>query len=328
MLFSKEQESGKKNFGLGLGRGAFGPRRGGQLQIRAGPPRSGPQPHVYSFSPLLPPSSAFHGCRDVPGRRPVPGAAGGLHRFQTCSLGREPGRSPPLPPCSRPRAARLPARCLGSRGSRARQPERGRSRAQGLAFVALKTFQRACHGDAQQLGRSPRGPRLPRGTFRRSAALSLSLSDAPPPGLALPELPPSLPARTFPGARGSRPRRRSALALPRRPAASPRRCRRPAAPRLAFQNGPAPSRALRAASAAPSPGRPPERGAGSGERGAGEEGTRREGLAASFEPTFRQWSKATCPSRLPQRRRRWRRRSRWNCWRPRLPRRRSERPHR
>lgn len=73
-------------------------------------------------------------------------------------------------------------------------------------------------------------------------------------------------------------------------------------------------------------------GAGSRQRGAGggggEEGTRREGLAASFEPTFRQWSKATCPSRLPQRRRRWRRRSRWNCWRPRLPRGRSERPHR
>lgn len=194
--------------------------------------------------------------------------------------------------------------------------------------MALKTFQRACHGDAQRLGRSPRGPRLPRGTFRRSAALSLSLSDAPPPGLALPGLPPSrrgpspAPAAPVPAAAAA-----AALRSPC-PAARPRAraaTAATAAPRLAFQNGPAPSRALRAASAAPSPGRPPERGAGGG---GGEEGTRREGLAASFEPTSRQWSKATCPGRLPQRRRRWRRRSRWNCWRTRLPRGRSERPHR
>lgn len=48
--------------------------------------------------------------------------------------------------------------------------------------LALKTFQRECHGDGRQLSRSPRGPRLPRGTFRSGGGLSLSLSDAPPPG--------------------------------------------------------------------------------------------------------------------------------------------------
>lgn len=183
---------------------------------------SGPQPRVFSAHPPPAPVTAtvkcLPGLTGCPGRRPRPGAAGGLRGSQESSLGAEPGRSPPLPPLSRPRAARLPARWPGSRGSRARQPERGSSRAQGLAFVALKTFQRACHGDAQRLGRSPRGPRLPRGTFRRSAALSLSLSDAPPPGLALPELPPSLPARTFP-----------APAAPV-PVSSPPLCARPAGP--------------------------------------------------------------------------------------------------
>ncbi|KAK7823843.1 hypothetical protein U0070_020514, partial [Myodes glareolus] len=48
--------------------------------------------------------------------------------------------------------------------------------------LALKTFQREGHGDGRLLSRSPRGPRLPRGTFRSGGGLSLSLSDAPPPG--------------------------------------------------------------------------------------------------------------------------------------------------
>lgn len=219
----------------------------------------GSAPRLFCL-PVTATVKCLPGLTGCPGRRPRPGAAGGLHGSQESSLGAEPRRCPPLPPLSRPRVARLPARWLGSRGSRGsrvRQRERGSSRAQGLAFVALKTFQRACHGDAQRLGRSPRGARLPRGTFRRSAALSLSLSDAPPPGLALPELPPSLPARTFPAPAAPVPVAAAALRSPC-PAA---------APRLAFQNGPAPSRALRAASAAPSPGQPRS---GQGRRGAGE----------------------------------------------------------
>lgn len=64
----------------------------------------------------------------------------------------------------RPAPAR---RIVESGGSGARQREKGSPRARGLAFVALKTFQRACHGDAQRLRRGSSGPRLPRGTFQR-----------------------------------------------------------------------------------------------------------------------------------------------------------------
>lgn len=233
----------------------------------------------------------------------------------------------------------------GSRPPRRPPPAPRPGRAPGLASAASQTFQPVRHRDAQQLNRSPRGARLPRGTFRLVTLAFRRTS----PWLALPELPPLL-ARTFPGARGSDPRRAapalpgpgcpaegaplpSTAAAPPRPASCAARFARcpgpiPRTERLAARRGvPGRCGALRREQPGLSPGRPPEPiGAPGG--GGEEEGIRRRGWLLRSEPTFRQWSKATCPSRLPQRRRRWRRRSRWNCWRTWLPRGRSEPPHR
>lgn len=96
---------------------------------------------------------------------------------------------------------------------------RGRQlRVPGLAVAALKTFQRACHGDAQRPSR-PHAAAPPAGNFLPPAAVSLSLSDAPPPG-------PLPAARSLPLAEdGPRAAARGALSRPgrwrRRPSAPP-----------------------------------------------------------------------------------------------------------
>lgn len=83
-----------------------------------------------------------------------------------------------------------------SRRVQLRRSRKGSSEAPGRAFVALKTFQRACHGDAQRPWRDPRGPRLLRGTFQRLDGVTLAFRRASP----WPPAPraPSLLARTVP----------------------------------------------------------------------------------------------------------------------------------
>lgn len=134
------------------------------------------------------------------------------------------------------------------KGSSPPPPAPRQGGARGLASVASQTFQPVCHGDAQQLNWSPRGARLPRGTFRLVTLAFRRTS----PWLALPELPPLL-ARTFPGARGSDPRRAAPAlpgpAAPRRAPLSPAPQPRPRVPPpalLASPDAPAPSRALSA----------------------------------------------------------------------------------
>jgi len=294
---------------FGRGNGLFGPGSPGQLQIRVG----NRNPQVTPISPTSGP--APHSCR-----RPVISTAGGMGG---------PWEALALRGCSRPRevsgaqgwrgASRVPRSSdlfppAGSGGSRTGQPGEGSPRARGLAFAALKTFQRACHGEARRLRPGPRRPAPPAGNFwvfrwpvtlvgRRASPWARAAGA------------PSLSARTCPGAGGSR--ARSALALPAPPPPGfPAPCvstwpgRAPHPERLEPPGGPWSGQAGKGG------GDPPPGGVGGG------------GLAAGSRPTFRQWSRTTCPSRLPQRRRRWRRRSRWNCWRTRLPRGRSERPHR
>lgn len=194
-------------------------------------------------------------------------AALGAHLLSGAPRGRL-GRGPPVLPRAR---GTLRGGC-GSAGSGAAPPP-GSSRAPGRAFVALKTFQRACHGDAQRPG-GTHAARASCGELFRVLAVSLSLSDAPPPGLALGELPPS--------GRGPSLRRGSALVLPG-PAARPRRRPSPRPPagslvcRFSEWPGPVPrSDCQRAPGAA----RSREGGVREGRRG------RAEGPAAAWSRLF------------------------------------------
>lgn len=241
----------------------------------------------FSCLPAPPSPSTFH-CWPVMsfvnlGLRGARGLRGSL----TFALGTEPpGLCGDLFP---PAGSWGPREAVWEPRRGARTSEEGGSRVPGLAFVALKTFQRACHGDAQRPSRT-HAAAPPAGNFLPLAAVSLSLSDAPPPGpLSARPRPPSW--------RGRSPRRRSGRAQPG-PAdggGAPLRRRLPAPPRVALPDGPAPARALTAGGRGA---RRQPRAAGSG---AGrEEGTRRErpeeAAGADFSPMVQRDMSKSPPS--------------------------------
>lgn len=225
----------RKNFALGFGRGEFGPHRS-QLQI---PCEWDHSPEVISPNSFLPPITGIFKCLQVTS------TAGGLSlrtlalwglprpsRIPGAQLRHRASGSRKAATCWRPQARAVPACWFGGGESRAARPEEGSSRAPGRAFVALKTFQRACHGDAQRPGGTHAACASRGELFGLLGAVSLLLSDAPPPGLALCELPPSR--------RGPAPRRRRAVrSLSPAPAPRLEEPLSPAAPRR-----PCPSRRL------------------------------------------------------------------------------------
>lgn len=267
----------------------------GQRQL-PGAGSLGPSAPGFSCLRVLP-SSRTSDCRPVTSLVNLgSGAARSLHGSLTFTLGTEPPSRVCAGTCSLPQARGVPGRRFGSPGRGARTSEGGSSRGPGPASAALKTFQRACHGDAQRPSRTdPRG-RASRGelsasrrrvtlAFRRASPWAALRPPARPPA-------PSLLARTVPAppplwARSARPGRWRRRPSPPPPPRSPAR-------RSSEWPSPVPRPDCRRASAAPAPGGWERSGAGR------EEGTRREGpeeaAGADFSPMVRSDMSKSPPS--------------------------------
>lgn len=284
MLFGKDenqQRSGRRTSGLG-----FGPGGRGQLQIPVTPRRPGHRPPRLFCHRV----TATIECLPLPTGRPpqtlAPGRGGGAPEAspdrRRAASDRSPGGLCRQRPRSGPRAARLPARWSRSRrggepgaAARATRLPGARPRFRGFEnFPARVPRRRAAAGP------EPTRPAPPAGNFSAPGCLvTLAFRRASPWARAprAASLPPSLPPRSSPG----RPRLASpSPPLRARPARPPRR------PASRFSKWPGPVlRPESAASAAPSPGRPPGAGsAGSARSGRQGRGGRNGGSGGGDPP--------------------------------------------